>query len=285
MLMKQGVQSVAIDPNRLRMLTRKVPPILWKYCGTRAVPLIDTLRLKLTRPNEFNDPFELSPGAFGTLTAVDVERFYDDPEWVAHWNPPSLPEDPDKRRGALEIGARTLGSVAAEIMAEELARTSETRAVICLSADPSSLLMWSHYSENHCGFVVGIAPRRLGDLPIFPVEYVDRRVVYKATTPLKVHPEPRVLDMFLRKARQWSYEREFRSIWPLTELIPGSIGDTPAHFLPLSGEAIVEVRLGCRASAALETNIRQALHAVGSPAQLLRARLHPRSYKLEFVRI
>jgi len=247
--------------------------------------MIETLRLKATRPNEFNDPFELAPGAFGKLTIADLEKMYADAEWVAHWDPPLLPDDPDERHDALAKGVEVLGTTAAEIMAEELDRISSTRAVICLSVDPASILMWSHYSENHRGFVVGIAHRRLGDLPIFPVEYTDRRVLYKATTPFKVHPNVRSLDMFLRKATQWSYEREYRSIWPLTELIPGAIGDTPAHCRPLAPEAIVEVRLGWRAAAELETQIRAALEAIGSPARLLRARLHPRRYKLEFAPI
>jgi hypothetical protein len=268
---------------RLAQLRTRVPRVLWKYCGTRAVPIIETLRLKATRPNEFNDPFELSPGAFGTLKIGDLERLYADPQWVARWQPPQLPEEPEERREVLAMGVEVLQDTAKEIMAGELDRISATHAVICLSADPDSILMWSHYSENHAGFVVGIAHRRLGDVPLFPVQYSGSRVLYKATTPLKLRPNVRAIDMFLRKAAQWSYEREFRSIWPLTELIPGKIGNVAAFFLPLSPDAIVEVRLGCRASTALEEEIKRVLRYIGSSAPLFRARMHPRQYRLQFM--
>jgi len=142
--------------------------------------------------------------------------------------------------------------------------------------------MWSHYSENHRGFVVGIDHRRLGDIPLFPVSYTDRRVLYKTTTPFRVRPPIRTLDMFLRKSSQWSYEREFRSIWPIDQLLPGRIGDAAAYFLPLLPEAIVEVRLGCRASPELEAAILKALRQIGSGAKVTRATLHPRLYRLSF---
>lgn len=264
----------------VRQLRRSVPRILWKYCGTLALPLLTDMRVKLACPNEFNDPFEFTPAMYNSVTVTDLERFYADPEWVAHWQPPTLPPDRDDRRRMLEAGADVMSQTGFEIAQEELDRISSKYAVLCLSSDPDSILMWSHYAQNHRGFVVGIAHRRLGSIPFFPVEYSSRRVSFKATTPLKVNPNVRALDIFRRKSACWAYEKEFRTIWKLSDLICGTIGPNEAFFLPLLPASIVEVRLGYRCPPELEAGIREALTTHNCPALVRRTSLHRRAYRL-----
>ena len=35
--------------------------ILYKYAGCSGIRILETLRLRITPPNEFNDPFEITP--------------------------------------------------------------------------------------------------------------------------------------------------------------------------------------------------------------------------------
>ena len=37
--------------------------ILYKYAGESGLRILEDLRLKITPPNEFNDPFEVTPHA------------------------------------------------------------------------------------------------------------------------------------------------------------------------------------------------------------------------------
>ena len=261
---------------------RRVPRILWKYCGVQSVPILRNLELKVTRPDEFNDPFEWSPGIAGAVTAEDVAQFYDDPDWVRYWDPPTLSDEREARLRDYAIGARELSETSRAIMAEELHRISRKFGIVCLSKNPASILMWSHYAQNHRGFAVGIDHRKLGKLPLFPVSYARRRVIFSALTPLKIKPDVRTFEIFTRKSPEWAYEQEYRMIWPLSELIPRKIGETDAYVIPLSPEAISEVRLGYRTTPDLEREIRQALVQTGANALLTRVTLHPRRYRLDF---
>jgi hypothetical protein len=98
------------------------------------------MRIKATRPNEFNDPFEFTPAMFGTVTPDDMDLFYADSTWVTHWNPPSLSAEGDERRRDLQQGADALTQTSREIFEAELERISAKYALVCLSADPNSIL-------------------------------------------------------------------------------------------------------------------------------------------------
>jgi hypothetical protein len=273
---------LTIDPKQLKRLQQSVPRVLWKYCSTQAVPLLSDMRIKATRPNEFNDPFEFTPAMFGALTLDDMELFYADSAWVTHWDPPSLPAEGDARVRDLLEGAKVLTEASREIFEKELERISMKYALVCLSADPNSILMWSHYGQNHSGFAVGIDHRKLGQIPLFPVEYSTRRVMFNVKTPLKIHPNVRAFDIFRRKSAVWAYEQEYRTIWPLSELVLGHVGPSEAYFLPLVPDAVAEVRLGHRSSPDLEAKIREILARHGANTIVRRARLHPRTYRLVF---
>src|SRR4051794_13568633 len=43
----------------------KLPPELFKYCDERGLDILQNVRLKVSRPNAFNDPFEFSPRIVG----------------------------------------------------------------------------------------------------------------------------------------------------------------------------------------------------------------------------
>ncbi|HEV3385516.1 MAG TPA: DUF2971 domain-containing protein [Gemmata sp.] len=273
---------MAVNLKEVNRLRRTVPRVLWKYCATSALPMLINLQIKVTRPNEFNDPFEFTPAFYGTLTTADLERFYTDPEWVAHWQLPPLPPGEDDRRRMLEEGATMLSNTGFEIAQEELDRISSKYGILCLSADPENILMWSHYAQNHRGFAVGIDGGWLRAAKFFPVEYSTRRVTFSAMTPLKMRPDVRSFDIFRRKSVVWAYEKEYRTIWALSELIPGMIGTTEAYFLPLIPDAIAEVRLGYRCSSELEEEIRKVLTAHSCVAPVRRANLQRHAYRLNF---
>ncbi|MFB6404467.1 DUF2971 domain-containing protein [Pseudomonas putida] len=86
--------------------------------------------------------------------------------------------------------------------------------VLCLSETPSEILMWSHYAEFHKGFCIEYKVDEsslLGRLAK-PVKYTD---VYPSLSlrNLPYNAEENFIDICVyTKAKQWSYEREWRAI-------------------------------------------------------------------------
>jgi len=132
----------------------------------------------------------------------------------------------------------------AEVFIEtSLKSLKQSSLVGCFSEDVSSILMWSHYAQNHKGFAlnydfksmyyidVGI-PNVVGshfvDKKLFPVKYSDER--YDATAYIDFHMldafyksvdleyhEPFFDKLFyykiqLLKSKEWQYEKEWRII-------------------------------------------------------------------------
>src|SRR5260221_6980865 len=56
--------------------------VFYKYAGDRGINILEDLRLKISPPNTFNDPFELTPRSKFTITVnYMLERVQNDPEW------------------------------------------------------------------------------------------------------------------------------------------------------------------------------------------------------------
>ena len=48
--------------------------VLYKYCDPRGIDILQSLRLKVTPPNQFNDPFEFMPRVETEISAAVVRR-------------------------------------------------------------------------------------------------------------------------------------------------------------------------------------------------------------------
>jgi hypothetical protein len=126
---------------------------------------------------------------------------------------------------------------------ESLKSMKQSSLVGCLSEDFESILMWSHYADNHRGFVLnydfksrysietkipGVKATEFADKKLFPVQYSQER--FDAT----YYVEFNFIDNYLRsiglklnkpffdklfyykillfKSTNWAYEREWRII-------------------------------------------------------------------------
>lgn len=99
----------------------------------------------------------------------------------------------------------------------ELARHYE-RGVCCFSSTYSNPLLWSHYSDQHRGLCIGYDLIRKPRPVMHKVIYGGSRLIKTSTLVaalLKGDIDAKTnlnRDMLLRKARGWSYEREWRLI-------------------------------------------------------------------------
>lgn len=90
------------------------------------------------------------------------------------------------------------------------------RGVCCFSTTYASPLLWSHYGEQHRGLCIGYGLNRRPKPEIHRVVYGGLRSVRTSVLiAALVHGELRAKneldrDALLRKARGWSYEKEYR---------------------------------------------------------------------------
>ena len=90
--------------------------------------------------------------------------------------------------------------------------------LICLSKSKNINSLWAHYANNHDGICIEYDVNECNNILkdfCFPIEYVDES---DYTLDLKSHVRENNLDLnlllkpFLRKSKEWEYEKEWRII-------------------------------------------------------------------------
>src|ERR1700731_517510 len=56
--------------------------MVYKYCDQRGVNILTNLRIKVSRPEDFNDPFEFTPKISGELSEAQTEALFADEDFV-----------------------------------------------------------------------------------------------------------------------------------------------------------------------------------------------------------
>jgi hypothetical protein len=140
----------------------------YKYCGPHGVDILQNLELKISPPNQFNDPFEFTPqmvvtNPLGRATSIvrrkqvmkslyqmlkgegrfsgNFRKFQN--HIAAH------------RQEVVKALSECIPMGAAQARQELLDKASTMFGVFCLSKRRDSILMWGHYAASHCGFVIG----------------------------------------------------------------------------------------------------------------------------------
>jgi len=278
----------------------------YKYCGVHGVAVLENLELKVTPPNQFNDPFEFTPHLIATnplRRAIDIlkndkhlESFYQDLMAEGRFSG-SLRQfkkyvRTNRPKMAKEMSQK-VQIVTADLKSNILDVTSKKFGVLCLSNKRDSILMWGHYCDKHSGLVIGFdssndvfQPKNGRDLRL--VDYVRERVVFDTTWE---ESDLRTLafekKMVFSKNEEWRYEAELRQFFQLTSsllrkkpLDDGSLG----YFLPIPPVAVVSVTLGAKCSAEFEKKVRSALtQPFLSHVKLDRAVLHDSEFVLKFI--
>lgn len=156
-------------------------------------------------PSAFNDPFDCKIGySFGN-GIPDAEKYLDR---ILKERSPNL--NRNQRRAQSRAQAKFINnpSVQSEIKSG-WDKISAELGVYSLSKLPDDILMWSHYSDSHCGFCM----KFLHDEhePFFGRA---QPVIYSDTYPVvRVFDEDKGAKLFeavTTKAKHWEYEEEWR---------------------------------------------------------------------------
>ena len=251
------------------------PSTFYKYLSPERLDVLQNLRIRFTQVSGLNDPFESYPGVLigsrdwylkifrarieGDMNQLGIRS---DAKRKQYW-----------RAKQKEFGHFHKCSTDVKWLIDQselVQHMSDTLSgCLSLSLTASNILVWSHYAQNHTGYVLGFYAEHdyCGD-SVVPVNYSAER-------PPHNHFERKHSgELFYTKSLDWSYEREYRKFQPFVKpmtlpngnsFLPyveptGSrlINDKVVLF-PFPPDAIACVIVGWKASSAFQAALKQAL--------------------------
>lgn len=274
---------------------------VFKYCDAYGVEILRDLELKITPPNQFNDPFEFSPRVICSSPTRKVKRILKNKDELREMfledkrigdfkgNFRQFRERIRKARPNLLAAVKpTMPDANAKLQAKYLKIASTHLGVLCMSQKPSSIIMWGHYSDKHRGLVIAFDNSWNGFRAakgLRRVNYVCERVLYDSSWVHGGLEEQSYTDrLFFNKNIEWDYEEELRQVFLLRGLKRRPLADkNTGYFLPIPPEIVLSVSLGTRCSAELEEKVRFALRDPRlTHVKLDRAKLHESDFALKF---
>ncbi len=148
-----------------------------------------------------------------------------------------------------------------------------SRGVACFSSSYSSPVLWSHYGDEHRGICIGYSINRKPTPFMQGVNYGGSRSINMSTLiNAFLYNNKQALsglevDILLRKAKGWSYEKELRLI--------GQLGNQDSPLL------LTEITFGLRCSDAVKHTILKALEGREQKVNYYQILKRPNSYLLK----
>jgi Zn ribbon nucleic-acid-binding protein len=261
--------------------------IIYKYrTADLAKKILQNATIKVTAASEFNDPFELSPTidpkSFTPAIVREmllhdhiIQEFY-----IQEGGRLSFPQFLREYRKPANLSRRVQKFVSKAEQNAEVLRTGfaerfdRHHRLFCASKKPDSILMWSHYADEHKGCVVGFD----SDRPPFSelkewfveVDYRDEKIPFTYDPRNKAWHKG-MLAVTKTKHTGWAYEDEVRTIFP---------GDEGIVRIPET--TIRKVIFGCRCPQAAQDEVLQIVRGARyAHVELLVAGLSRDLFKLE----
>lgn len=216
--------------------------VLHKYMTAEQVltclPEVGDGTLPATQPAALNDPFECAVRAafidFGWDELRRNQEFADALSSIPGTTPVTAV---DVARAKEQHGSLYLRDL-----------LTQRFGIVSFTIDPRHPLLWSHYTLDGSGFVVGYDTEGLKVLSrqeecLRPVRYIEEMAVIESYELLEVHKGALNAVMSL-KSDHWTYEQEWRLIVELNETIGTGFEDRrrlPTNLLRVPNEAVVSV--------------------------------------------
>lgn len=262
-------------------------PLLFKYRSKEsAFRLLEDNTLWLSSRRFFNDPFDCYP-SFEEPTSGDLFEFAK--TVVLDYVPAHLPPQSQMTRQQIEAQKKPLGEKidhqlrelkkgnAFEVIREGIVETIDSYGICSFTANLHSILMWSHYAENHKGVAFGFSLKTLNGSgrKVRKVEYPEKRGNIKISLNSKEIQNEKfeiVNNAFLKKSPDWKYEEEYR-------LIEKDAANTA---IPIPLGALKLIVFGVEADVETKGKILQEVRMGNLSVQLLQAKLSQSLYRLDF---
>lgn len=246
------------------------PEILYKYRSwnneIQKSPLTKS-ELYLSSPMDFNDPFDCRiPSNLKDMNQEEVEEYgriiiknHSKIMIELGWD---LNEE---YRYIVDRISEDRNSFQNEFQERTFDSYNKHLGVLSLSKRWDSILMWSHYADNHKGYCIGFHQDMLTSSSFFgaggPVIYPQDANFPKISPTKEFEPESQFLATH-HKAFDWNYEEEYR----FTKLQYPKPFEKSERIIKVPDNFIGEVLIGLRAEASVENEIVELCKLKNIPA-------------------
>jgi hypothetical protein len=164
--------------------------------------------IRLAKPSTFNDPFDSRSFIFS------YEKLSNDKD---HEFTQKMNKEMEERRGQLsdkelmKLKEGIYRSLRDDYMKKYESEIMDTFQILCLSENKDDVLMWSHYSSGHKGFCLEFLCNKSDFGPPLRVRYPNDNKYPIMDFGYRHLDIPK--KVFLRKAKNWRYEKEWRMFW------------------------------------------------------------------------
>lgn len=215
---------------------------------------------------DFNDPFDMKAQVVENINPLIKRKKMED---LVRKNAPEL-----KGKAFDADVSRRMVIHSEKGIEPHLRKHTETCGVLCFTANPRNILMWSHYAAHHKGLVIQF------DLAQDPNVFAGALpVIYPDDNSFPVYnwysgEGAQIVNILTRKHNEWVYEEEWRII---------RIGDAKKH-LHIHPVAISGVVFGCRIEDGLKDKVLEVLDQRNykglSQVKTYQAHMHKSKYEI-----
>ena len=247
--------------DRLSELKSKIPQKFYRYRSLLNEYEIENMMHKqiwLSRPTEFNDPYD-------SMINIDTEELLKeclemDKEIISVYEK----LDRKSKRKTQRFVEKEKKELQKKINIE-WEKQRKLFGIACFSEIYDSLLMWSHYADYHKGICLEYDFKELLNKAMFcPVIYTGRFENISKCIDLKNDMvSNRVIELILSKAKDWSYENEWRMLDTLSE-------SGKENGKLLKGLKPLKILLGCRIEDNNERKIIKVANKLHIPVKKMR---------------
>ena len=232
---------------------------LYKYYSPESFDFIfieNGISIRFSQPSVLNDIFELN-GKVKSSFDYEFDLIIDQAKV-------DYPETKDlKKEEILPFIKKIQQLQFSKVQKNIKSYIDEYYGILSLTENPSSLLMWAHYSKNHTGYMIEFDEDNDLD-KIMGTMYATDSVEYKNERPtsfydiakngLSEENKAALKELIYTKSSEWHQEEEFRIVVNLDDLVATNVDDQgfPIHTIKFPSNSIKAIYLGVRSSEALE---------------------------------
>jgi hypothetical protein len=264
--------------SRRIIISRRIKPrfsrFLYKYRSLQGQFALENLRdilvgsvLRLSRPEDFNDPFDMTGRVVLKTTTKQKQRRFE--ELVRT-------QSPERGWRAQQAAIEKLVTASDEqlmpMVERSFAGVRQTAGIACFAGSAKSTLMWSHYAAHHTG--VCLQFDRARDFATFGHALSVKYSNYLPEIRWITGAQKGIVSTLFRKHPCWKYEEESRIV------VPNQAG----LYLPFLPAALRSIIFGLRSDENLVATIETLLAertAAGFPSvNIYFASRHATKYRL-----
>jgi hypothetical protein len=251
--------------------------IVYKYLHSDRIDVLENRRIRFTQPSALNDPFECFPD----LSLYKAKKCQELKE--------SAERKELSRFGEIDAG---VNASLFDIGEKLISQISKYFVFLSLSKRRVNLLMWSHYAQDHKGFVVGFErdcrmfnPNSLSDFGLTDIEYSQEKWGLPEdglSSMTEAEIDLANQKWFFLKRQEWEYEAEVRLMTRVDradETLPVE-NDEPIHLVRFEPAMVREVIFGYRTKQPLRKKIEKIARSFPS-AQLYESKLDSKFFGLD----